>query len=37
VTRREQTAWKLVVWTALWLLWLALLIGLVALIRPFHG
>ena len=41
--RREAAAragddgpWKAVVWAALWCLWVALLFGAVALIRPLH-
>lgn len=33
---RGEGPWKAVVWGALWCLWVALLFGAVALIRPLH-
>ena len=34
--RRQDGPWKAVVWGALWCLWLGLLFGVIALIRPLH-
>ncbi len=34
--RRVDGAWKFVSWAALWLVWLALLVAVVALIKPLH-
>ena len=34
--RRQDGPWKAVVWGALWCLWLGLVFGVIALIRPLH-
>jgi hypothetical protein len=34
--RRDKEPWRAVSWFALWLLWLAVLIVLVGIIRPLH-
>ena len=34
--RGERGPWRIVVWVALWCLWLALLVAIAGLIRPLH-
>jgi len=34
--RRHKEPWRAVSWFALWLVWLALLLGVVGFIRPLH-
>jgi hypothetical protein len=34
--RQQSGPWRAVVWGALWCLWLGLLFGVIALIRPLH-
>ena len=34
--QRSEGHWRYVVWTALWFLWLALLLGLIGVLHPLH-
>lgn len=34
--RRGKEPWRAVSWFALWLLWLAVLLGIVGILRPLH-